>query len=196
MRQLLLTVLVLSNCICLAVPTCDDLQNSAPDQLVSYLHGITPNAENATCITSAIRRLGEQHYEPAAGVLAKLLDFRRPLDDREKQGLYLHLQTVGETYPAAAALVQIGQHALPSILEVIKSDSRLTTGREHAVWVWMGVYRDEPARGVALLKREADATSDSVSKERVLQAISKAVKMCGPSFTTKCKEAAKTGYWE
>ncbi len=190
----LLTALLLLGYVLVAAQECDRLRSAVPDQLVSYLDGIAPDENNADCITFAIRRLGEQHYEPAIARLTKLLDFRRPLDAREKQGLYVHMQTVGEIYPAASALVEIGVNSLPSVMEAIKGDPTSPKARENAVFVWMGIHRYESPNGVALLKREADQTNDAKIKPRLTWAVSQALTWCGPADRAKCRATAKTGY--
>src|SRR5256885_2376020 len=63
---------------------CPALQNAIAPDLLQYLNGVTPDEKNAWCVTRAIHKLGDERYEPAIPVLVRLLDFRRPLDEREK----------------------------------------------------------------------------------------------------------------
>src|SRR5438045_3319643 len=81
----------------LAESVCRTSQNSSPDELVSYLTGVDAGKEaNGECIALAIAKLRDTRYVPAIPAFAKLLDFRRPLDYREKKGIFLHIQSVGE----------------------------------------------------------------------------------------------------
>jgi hypothetical protein len=171
---------------------CDSLQAATSDELVSYLNGIVPDQDNAKCITFAIKRLGERRFEPAMAVVARLLDFRRPLNEREKQGLYLHIQVAEEIYPAANALEEIGKKALPTISEVIKGTTTSTTARANAVSVWMEIYKHEGPKGVALLKQEVTETDDAAVKQNLKWAISEALALCNPDDMVKCKIAAGT----
>jgi hypothetical protein len=171
---------------------CESLRSASPDDLVSFLDANPPDEANAECLTFAIHKLGEKRYEPAIPVLARLLDFRRPLNEREKRGLYLHIQGIPEIYPAANALEEIGASALPTVLEVIKAGSASTTARENAVSVWMEIYKYESPKGVARLKQEADKTNDA-AKQNLKWALSKALTWCNPPDEAQCKAAAKTG---
>jgi hypothetical protein len=177
---------------CFGAQKCESMQTATSDELVSYLKGIVPDESNAECITFAIKRLADRRYEPAIAVLARLLDFSRPLDEREKQGLYLHIQAPEEIYPAANAMEEIGKKALPTVLEVIKGDSTSDTARGNAVSVWMELYKHEAPKGVALLKQEAEATGDAVATQNLKWALSRALTLCNPGDRAKCNAAAGT----
>ena len=171
-----------------AAQQCVPLSKYTSDELVSYLDGSVPNQENVDCITFAIKMLGKQRYEPAIPVLAKLLDFRRRRTVEEEGNLHT-------SYPATSALEEIGKASLPSVLAAIKASSTSERARVNAVSVWMELYKyDESPEGVALLKREADGTTDATVKQHLHWAILKALTWCNPSDEGKCKAAAKTGH--
>lgn len=172
---------------------CDSLQNATPPDLVQFLNGVIPDGKNGDCVTWAIKKLGKEQYEPAIAMLTKLLDFRRPPTPREKQGIYLRLPIVSEIYPAAGALHLIGKKALPEVLRVIEADSGSALARENAVTVWMGMYRYEAAKGVALLKQEETKTKDIAIKQRLSWAISKALTWCNPPDEAACRVSSRTG---
>jgi hypothetical protein len=170
---------------------CDSLQTAASVDLVSFLSSVTPDQNNGDCITWAIKKLGAQRYEPAIPVLSGLLSFKRPPTEREKQGVYLRMQTIWEIYPAAGALDLFGKKALPSLMTTIKAESTTALARENAVAVLMGIHKYEKAQGVALLKQEEISASDDSTKQRLQWAISHAIqKWCHPPDDGGCKEAA------
>jgi hypothetical protein len=172
---------------------CDSLRNATPPDLVQFLNAVIPDEKNGDCVTWAIRKLGKEQYEEAIPALVRLLDFRRPLDEREKKGFYLRMQRIWEIYPAAGALSRIGKKTLPAVLEVIKSGSASSTSRENAVFVWMATYRegDEHPKGLALLKQEEINAKDGATKQRLRWAIQKAVAWCNPPEEAACREAAR-----
>ncbi len=191
---LLVTALfLLSGAVRFADP-CDLLEDATSEELVSYLNRIIPDQRNGECIIFAVNKLGKQRYEPSIPVLTKLLDFRRPPNAREKEGLYLHIQGIDEIYPSAAALEEIGDRALPAILGVIKGESSSRTARENAVFVWMEIHKHESPKGVALLKREFDEANTTAGRLNLEQAMSRAVALCNPPDEAECKVAAKTGH--
>jgi|SRR5579864_122644 len=184
-----LTLLILvASC---AAWECKELGNAPPQELVSYLESATLSSQNAECVTYAIERLGLLKYEPAVPALARLLDFRRPLTSREKHGIYLHVQTVEEIYPAANALQRIGKGSEAAVLDAIRAGRGSEQARDNAVFVWMEIFKYEAPEGVARLKHEADETADVAEKGRLTDALSKALKWCNPPDKEKCKAAAK-----
>jgi len=168
---------------------CQDLHEAAPDALLTFLRRTHPNAQNADCITFAIRALGDQRYEPAVDVLAGLLDFRRPATELERTTVTLHT-----FYPASIALEQIGQSCLPQLLKVITDESFSAVARENAINVWMEIFKYKRAEGVASLKRAAKGISDPSARQKLDWALNYALKWCGPGDLPKCKEAANSGY--
>lgn len=187
----LLAVLLLRGTPPVAAQDCERLKNAAPDELVSYLNGLAPDEGNAQCVTFAIKVLDRLRYEPAIPVLSRLLDFRRPPNHHEQHGILLHPPIIEEIYPTANALEEIGQSALPSVLEVIKSGSASSRARENAASVWMVIHKYESPKGVALLRQEAANAGDDVARKNLEWAISKAVAWCNPADQELCKTAAK-----
>jgi len=171
---------------------CDSFRNATPADLLSFLHATTPDEKNGDCITWAIKRLGREQYEPSISALIRLLDFRRPRTQREKQGIYLRMQGLWEIYPAVGALDLMGKKALPELLRAIEADSTSVTARENAVSVWMEIYRygDEHPKGVALLKQEEMNAKNDATMQRLAWAVHKALKWCNPPEEVACTAAA------
>ena len=174
---------------------CESLRNAAPDDLTSFLNAAVPDQKNADCVTSAIRQLGARRHAPAVPTLVKLLDFRRPLDEREKRGAYPHMRGVWEMYPAVGALEMMGAKALPALLDAITAESSSLTARENAVVAWMEIYRrsDEQPKAVAVLKQAETKAVDSSTKQRLNWAVRKALTWCNPADAPACQHAAETG---
>ena len=167
---------------------CADLQGAAPEDLVAYL-GRADRKANVDCVTFAIRRIGKQRYQPAAPILARLLDFRRTPTDGEQAGVL----TMHTFYPSIEALEEIGSASLASVLVTLGANDASELARENAVRVWMYFHRDDAAKGVALLKRDADETTDPAVQKRLLWAVDKAVERCW-SDKIRCKAAAENGH--
>jgi hypothetical protein len=167
---------------------CPRLGNASASELLDFLDGVNANKENAWCITLAIHNLGTRRYEPAIGVLIRLLDFRRPRTPKEEAG-FSDLSSAF-VFPAEGALEEIGKMALPEILRAIEADSTSATARENAVSVWMEAYKYERPRGIALLKHEETQANNNSAKERLSRAVQRALTKCGPAEETACKEAA------
>ncbi len=175
----------------LSAESCNQLQNASSDELISYLQGGNFGDPDSECAEFAIRTLGRKRYEPAIPSLIKVLDFRRPLTEREKQGLYLHIQSIDEIYPAASALEDLREKALPAVLDAIKAKSTSPVGRANAVFVWMTFYKSESPKGVSLLKTELDRAEDLTARENMKWGLTKAISWCNPRDKVECEAAAR-----
>ncbi len=169
---------------------CKALQNSSMDELVSFLDNTIPDQANAECVTFAIKSIGNHRYEPAVGVLTKLLDFRRPPNIHEKHHVLLHPQITEEMYPATGALEEIGESASPAVLDKIKNLSSSPSTREKALTVWMEIHKYNATQAVVLLKEEAIKADDRAVKDNLTWALSKAPSMCDPKNRARCRAAA------
>ncbi len=170
-----------------AAQECPSQQHATPITLVAYLDTTLPNEGNAECITVAIDNLTPQRFEAAIPALVKLLDFRRP--HNEKVPYHGRPLTLDFIYPAAAALEEIGEKALPAVLDAIKF-SISAKGRENAVAVWMEIYKYEPVKGVRSLQQEAIGAADPVAKDNLMWALTNAPTLCGAKEKKDCKAAA------
>lgn len=169
---------------------CQDLQSARAPQLLQFLNGVTPDESNGQCVTWAIHRLGQDRYEPAIPALVKLLDFRRPKTEAEQKGFFTRVQITEEVFPAAEALEQIGNKALPSVLRAIQVASTSAIARENAVAVWMEAYKYDHQNGIARLRSEQVNSHDVAVRQRLEWAIQKALSYCAASERAACIEAA------
>jgi hypothetical protein len=85
---------------------------------------------------------------------------------------------VGELFPAAESLEQVGEGAKAEVLRAIGSDAVSAIRRRNAVAVWMEVYNYERAKGVALLKLEENKRSTAAVRQKLKIAARMAVKYC------------------
>jgi hypothetical protein len=201
-RAFKMVVLTLTTCLAFAFAAsgqvheryegwCSTLEAASSPDLVQFLNATVPDEQNARCVTWAINKVGKERYEPAITALVRLLDFRRPEEEREKT---VHGLSRG-LFPAKVALELIGKKALPEVLHAIKVDTSSDAARQNALDVWMEIYResDENPKGVADLKQEEAKVSDEKSKARLKWAVERAVAHCNSPEQAACRKAAATG---
>ncbi len=197
-KILIVILLFLLGDVQLWAANCHRLQSVSSGDLVSYLASTMPDYRNAECAAFAIDKLGTLRYQPAIPVLTKFLDFRWPrnvqknLQAQQNDRAFEPSRGRPGTYPAISALEQYGQEALPALLQTITADSTSTTAREAAVFVLIKIYKDEPSKGVALLKEGADTTKDNATRQRLGRAAFRAVAWCGPSDKAQCEAVVHT----
>jgi hypothetical protein len=167
---------------------CKELDSATPDEWVSYLNYVTRNDQSTECIYFALRELRLMRWQPATDTLVKFLDFQRPPNAWEKEGM----SRLEGSYPAADALASLGPRALPKVLSVMESGSASELSRHNAMVVWMRVYRGDLPKRVSMLAKEIEKAPTDVAKQRLMEAVADAVKYCTPDDKAKCKAASET----
>jgi len=174
----------------LVAQECDELKDATPQRILEFLRADASDEAKAGCTVFAINALGQELYLPAADTLASLLDFRRPPTQMEKDGYYIKSNS-RNFCPAVQSLELLGRDALPAVLKVITSSSSSGQARMNAVEVWMATYKHDAPEGVAVLRREGQASKDAISKEHLSWAVSQALKWCNPPDQERCAAAAR-----
>jgi hypothetical protein len=162
---------------------------SSISQLLSFLREAkqpTSTQKDADRIVYAIGQLEYKYSPGAAKLLAEYLDFERPLTEAEHEGFMIHGPlTIGNKYPATGILMTFGERALPELLSTIKI-SASETARRNASYTVMQIYRDEPPRGIALLKGESTKVGPP-GAARLRIAAEEACAWCGAKYKKQCQ---------
>jgi hypothetical protein len=103
---------------------CGLLERKGPQQILAYLQGERAALDSA-CIVYAIDSLGQRRYAPAADTLTSYLDFRRPgTENKDREIIVVRIPWLGDKYPAATALFEIGKAVVPSLVRAIGDGDR------------------------------------------------------------------------
>jgi hypothetical protein len=160
---------------------CEILRDAHAKRMIDYLTETSRSEGEAPCIGFAIRRLGDAHARAAIPILIDYLDYKRPLDEGEKNGFYLHAPIVPEMYPAASALFAIGKPSVPYLLEVVEAADTHEQKQSNAVCAVMLIYREHMPDGIKLLKetsRSRANSGDEQKAQRLRDAAKDAVRYC------------------
>lgn len=104
--------------------TCEELQNATPQKDLAYLQRDRSTLD-PKCIDTALRNLIPFRYLPAVPTLIQYLDFKTLSLARNGRAL-------GGAYPAATALGQIGELAIPNVKAAVKNESLNRMQRKNA----------------------------------------------------------------
>ncbi len=168
---------------------CTKLSSSTKDELQQFLQ-TTPSNEDLSCTISAIRKLGEHRVTGAAGTLSKYLDLEQPLTEGEKMGVFHHPRTITRAYPAVNALFEIGEPALPTLLDVLKSnDPAGNLRRSNAIRTIMIFLVTGPS-SVKLIRDAGRSESDPGMASSLQRAAEEAAQVCVPDEKAKCAAIA------
>jgi hypothetical protein len=124
------------------------------------------------CVVGAIRLAGQSKAKRAIPYLLRLLSF--------KVEVVGNLPSIINEYPAIGALAAHGEAVLSTVLGDVGKNEAGSVRHRNAVWVVMSVYRDDPSKGLALLRQAGDQAPDPAARQRFEAALSYArEKWCG-----------------
>lgn len=168
-------------------PTCPQLASAEPSALVSYLDG--PQAsQTAACIAFSIRQIGAKKYAPGVLTLIRHLDFRREPDFWGNGEDVVALQR--NWYPAVLALSEIGMPAVAPLVDLLGNETTPLV-RTKAIETLVGIYGDDSASAVKLLRAAAVKQEDKAAGTRLLDAAAKAAKICPVRVRLQCEDALR-----
>lgn len=120
------------------------------------------DVRQSSCISAAIKQVGQSGDVNAIHVLIDYLDFVDP-STRPRSDGFSDLRPV---YPAVAALFRIGKPATSELLEAIQQ-GQTPVVRQNAAKAYQAIYRDDLASGIRLLRNEALAAGSAEGERRL-----------------------------
>jgi hypothetical protein len=91
LTRAIMMVLVIANALSSrAIGQCDDLRSASVEQATSYIEHAPDDAASAKCVQIAFDVIGSLPTEQAVPVLLKYLGYKRPLNDSEQHGFFMH----------------------------------------------------------------------------------------------------------
>jgi PBS lyase HEAT-like repeat len=173
MGRVMSTIAVMVFCACIARAQSDcallaKQDGVTPQQgLQQPAHRVLQSASNSSvdtvCVSEAIRALGTLKSPQAIPLLIKRLSFEQKPRNPNR------LVTREDRFPAISALFQIGEPAVPALVDAI-ANSENPIVRSNAVESLMLINRTEPLSGLRRLRLEAEKRKDPNQRQRLLDA--------------------------
>jgi hypothetical protein len=163
---------------------CQMVAASSAIQLVDFLKRDARRSD-PDCVSQAIVRLGGLRDPTGTDALISLLDFRRPLSEREKVGV----GDMHDRYPAVSALFSIGERVVPALVQSIRLGHLNEVATKNAIDGIVLIYREDPPRAVAMLRKSASETKVEDEAARLNAAAKDAVNFCGSTWKDRCESA-------
>jgi len=144
---------------------------SESTRLIEYLRGTTGHTE--ACDLAALLRMDSLavggRFDPSwIDVLISYLDFKQPQPVVLGGGYY--------PYPAATALRELGEPAVPALLKVVADANASTVARANATDSISSILRGP--KGIRTLVEASRTATDPGAAERLLDAAREASKFC------------------
>lgn len=124
--------------------------------------------------TEAINKLGKLKAVEAIPALIEIITFRvQPQGEYRSGFAVFQTRTISrfECYPATQALLDIGEQAVPTLIEVIKKEESESVASINAIVVLNSHFRHKkPQEGIRLLREKASEMSSEVERQRLTKA--------------------------
>lgn len=150
---------------------------AVPDDEVTKLIEILRKREAPPdIIITAIQTLGRLKAKEAIPELIRYLDFKKEYPTKQPEfidGIKIDGTELGRTiplsgiYPAAGALFQIGEPAIPALIAVIGAEESISVKSENALYALQQIFPDDLPKAVAYLE-DAILKSRNPSRRRRL----------------------------
>lgn len=168
---------------------CTELRSGDVDEALAYLHrGRSALADE--CIVQALVRVPATPKQDL-GVLFEYLDFKRPLTDAERKGIYIRPMITAELFPAVAKLSEIGESAVPQLIKFIGACDENTDRYSNAIETLMLIYSSKRYVAVKTLADASRSSPDVLTGTRLFRAAQIAVEKCSPSIRSACVAALR-----
>ena len=194
-------LLIIAKCAAAATLPCTQLQGAKPKQELAYLQRDRSRLDPA-CIVYAIEQLGLHYHtvpyrpsagaEAAAGVLVMYLDFQAPGTENIGKRMIQakdRIPWLGDKYPAATALFQIGIQSTPSLVRAIGSAAYSELLRKNAIETLFAVHRENVSEGARALNIASRSASDNGVSIRLLDAAREFAAKCPGQWRNGCEAA-------
>lgn len=171
---------------------CEALRSGAPSAAVEYLRHAGDDPAAASCVILAFHQIASLQPEQSIPLLVERIDYKRPLNEGERLGIFMHGDGPNVLYPAVHELAALGKASEPALLHFIADDKDVTkTARENALYTLLLIHHGNALDVVDTLTRERRASEDAAASARLQTAAEDATKWCDERIRAKCESVQK-----
>jgi hypothetical protein len=171
---------------------CEAPKTSSVEKLTDYLQHAGDSAEVAPCVQAAFRRIAALPSEQAIPLLITYLGYKRPLNESERHGFFMHAKAPDVLYPAVQELFVIGGPAEPAVIGFIaKNKDGVGQESKNAVYTLLLIRHGDVVSVIQELHRAGQSSADSEARDRLQLAAQDALKWCDERSQTECEDALK-----
>lgn len=161
---------------------CSKMLNATPQDSLAYLKGDRSTLDS-DCIEVTLRNLGNARYLPAIPILIQYLDFR-------KNGLGGDgAKPLGDAYPAATALDQIGQLTIPDVKAAVENESLNRLQRRNAAALYADSLSQDWPVNIKFLVQASKKSKDAQVALDLIDMAKELADGCPSSNQKQCYDA-------
>jgi len=195
MKQKLITALWVLLAVAWLLPTvtaqeCAAVKLASAEQAANYLQHAGSNAEAAECVQVAFRQIANSPVEEAIPVLIRYLSYKRPLNEGERNGIFMHGKGLDVLYPAVHELYTLGAPAESALVHFIAEDKNATgAARENALYSMLLIHHGNALAVIQRLHSDSAASASAEAIDRLQAAAKAALRWCDERWQTRCEDA-------
>lgn len=173
----------------LAGQSCESAKITSLTEAKEYLDQATDNSMTEPCVALAFKAIASAPSAQSVPLLITYLQFKRPLNDAERHGIFMHGNDSAAMYPAVQALFETGPAAQPALVHLVGTQYDETSlARSNALYTLLLIHHGNALEVVKLLMTASHTTNANATAANLRSAAkSFSNKWCSGSFQKKCE---------
>jgi hypothetical protein len=170
---------------------CATLNEASIKDADKYIQTLDHSKVSADCIAAAFNVIAAAPAQQAVPVLIKYLDYKRPLNEGERNGIFMHGNGPEVLYPAVDALFHVGDVAEPAIIRLIAERTLARVRLRNALYTLVLIHHGDTVSVIQELSRARTGSNSLSERQRLQSAAHEAVQWCDERWKDKCEDALK-----
>ena len=171
---------------------CEAAKDASVEKIIEYLQHVGDDPAAAACVQVAFHHIAALPPEQAIPLLITYLGYKRPLNESERHGFFMHGKAPDVLFPAVQELYSIGSPADPALIGFIAGNKdSLGLESKNAVYTLLLIHHGDVVSALQELHRaRVSLTSDDV-RDRLQAAAREAMNGAMTWALAQCEDALK-----
>lgn len=176
----------------LVAQECGSLRSGSIAAAVDYIDHASDGPDVASCVQFAFEQIATNPPVEAIPILVKYLGYKRPLNDAEQRGIFMHGKGPSVLYPAVHELGKIGSDAEPALVAFIANGTGKNSPEvENSLYAMLLIHHGNVVPVIRNLRIGADKSTTSASRDRLEAAATRMMKWCDDRARAECEAALR-----
>lgn len=160
---------------------------------MSYIQRASDDSANAECVKIAFHVLATSTPPRAIALLISYLSYKRPLNEGERHGIFMHGKGPEVLYPAVNELSHMGAAAEDGIVAFIgESKDANRIALNNAIYALILIHHGNALAVVQRLHSESSTSTNSDAEKSFRSAAKAASRWCDERWKDKCEDALRS----
>jgi len=171
---------------------CETAKDASIEKITAYLQHTGDDAAVAPCVQATFHHIASLPPEQAIPLLLAYLAYKRPLDEGERNGFFMHGKGPDVLYPAVYELYSIGDPAeAPLVSFIARSKDNAELGVKNALYTLLLIHHGDAVSVVQGLHKASLSSTSEEAGDRLQGAARDALKWCDDRARAQCENVLK-----